>query len=162
VAEFEALDAALTAQTSPEGAIEQLLVEQLVAFAWRWHRVLRFESAAIASEVQNATSAAHFDESVRDPTAFYGVCLHARRRDLAAELGAARNLIAALDAPDPLAQNTGLCGHALATAEHLDTPIDALLGAEPPWRQRPTFDPALVAQAIAAACDRSGLSRSAF
>ena len=152
MAEFEALDAALTAQTSPEGAIEQLLVEQLVAFAWRWHRVLRFESAAIASEVQNATSAAHFDESVRDPTAFYGVCLHARRRDLAAELGA----------PDPLAQNTGLCGHALATAEHLDTPIDALLGAEPPWRQRPTFDPALVAQAIAAACDRSGLSRSAF
>jgi len=162
VPDFEALDAALTAQAAPEGAIEQLLVEQLVAFAWRWRRVLRFENAAIAAEVQDATSAAEFEESVRDPSAFYGVSLNATPRDFAAELAAAEDLIAALDAPDPLAQATGLCGHAVAIAEYLGAPIGGLLDAEPPWRERSTFDSALVEQAIAAVCDRSNLSRSNF
>jgi len=161
-AEFDRLTDALYQQYEPEGATEQLLVEHLIAFQWRWHRVLRFENAAIASELHDATSAAHFEESVRDPTAFYGVSLHAEPRDLANELAAADSRISELDAPDPLAHNTGLYGHALAIAEHLGAPIDGLLGAEPPWRERSSFDPALVEQTIAAACAGGSLSRSAF
>ncbi len=47
---FEALKSSMIKDLSPAGALEELLVDQLITLSWRWRRVIKFENAAIRSK----------------------------------------------------------------------------------------------------------------
>ncbi len=47
--EFEALKSSMIRDLAPAGALEELLLDQLITFSWRWRRVIKFENAAIRS-----------------------------------------------------------------------------------------------------------------
>jgi hypothetical protein len=53
--DFHALRAALLGDLQPEGALEELLVEQIATLHWRQRRVLRAEAAAIDSALARPT-----------------------------------------------------------------------------------------------------------
>ena len=52
--EFEELKSAMTTTIAPIGALEELLVDQLVTLSWRWRRVIKYETAAIRSKSHKA------------------------------------------------------------------------------------------------------------
>jgi hypothetical protein len=79
-AEFESLLAGFHERAAPVGALEETLVDLLIAVAWRWRRVIRFESSAILSELTEAAGSFKVWESHRDDSAFYGVSLHPKPR----------------------------------------------------------------------------------
>jgi hypothetical protein len=58
--DLERFTDALTASLGPVGQVEALLVERVVACAWRLRRVPRLEAARVAYEVEHA---AHDDET---------------------------------------------------------------------------------------------------
>ena len=48
--DFESLKSAITTDIAPVGALEEVLVDQLVTMSWRWRRVIKYETAAIRRE----------------------------------------------------------------------------------------------------------------
>ena len=83
LAEFDALEAALMAELSPEGALQAVLARRIVAATWRLERAERIEAELFA---QNICATASFGLAlIRDcngPRAFdtlYAIAAHARR-----------------------------------------------------------------------------------
>jgi hypothetical protein len=70
--ELDRLSAGLSDQLSPDGALEELLFDQIVPFAWHWRRAIRYESARFASRTSQAVARYVRDEPHRDGRAFYG------------------------------------------------------------------------------------------
>ena len=53
--QFQELNTALREDLAPLGALEDLLVEQLITITWRLRRVLRYETAAVRERSDTAT-----------------------------------------------------------------------------------------------------------
>ena len=56
LAAFDALEAALTAELAPQGALEAVLVRRIVAATWRLERAERLEAEVFAQNISGTTS----------------------------------------------------------------------------------------------------------
>jgi hypothetical protein len=56
LAEFDALEAALTAELAPQGALQAVLVRRIVAATWRLERAERMEAEVFAQNISGTTS----------------------------------------------------------------------------------------------------------
>jgi hypothetical protein len=54
--EFDALEAALTAELAPQGALQAVLVRRIVAATWRLERAERLEAEVFAQNISGTTS----------------------------------------------------------------------------------------------------------
>lgn len=161
-AELEALGHALRAQFAPRGALQELLVDQIVAIAWRWRRLLRFETAAIVSGSLATLQRLRPLDSSSGPGAAYAVS--PLGDDLTAALPELDADLAALDSSDPLAARPQLWHRAFQLAEaQFGAQIERLLAIdEEDWRDSKGFTARQVKSVLSDACKRSGLDRSGF
>ena len=60
--QFEQLSNSLKDDLSPVGALEELLLDQLILVTWRWKRVLKYETALISK--QSATVKGDWDQQL--------------------------------------------------------------------------------------------------
>jgi len=128
----------------PEGAIEQLLVEQLIGFQWRWRRVLRYENAALRSQCRDAVEQARRPPPRYGKIGIYTVPIPGETRDLDAEL---RDLDA------DLAARPELTRHILESAEpEFDLSVNDVLSLTEPWDEHHGYTKEQIEQVIAACC----------
>ena len=117
---FEELSSRLRRDLAPVGALEELLAEQVIIHAWRWRRVLRCETAAIAEESRNA-----FGPWGRVGISFEDAELF---RWLLEEM---KELLDALDKGQPLLSDSHIYHWLIKVCEgQTRVPISELLGSE--------------------------------
>jgi hypothetical protein len=161
-ARFANLRDALYEELAPEGAMETLLVDKLIAMVWRWRRVLRFETAAIRMGADVATDDWEGQERNRLLFAADGEHWEATE-DLQILVEPLEQALAALDQPDPLTAWPELWHRAFSVAESVfHVRIRKVLGLKKAWEEHDQFSREAVEQVIAGACAETNSTPTAF
>jgi hypothetical protein len=161
--ELDCLSAGLRDQLSPDGALEDLFFDQIVAFAWRWRRAIRYESARITTRTAQAVARHLRDESHRDEREFYGVSLEGSGRDIDHELADAQSALVDLDAAGDPVQSPSLRRRAVAiAADRFGARLNRILGTRGARRGRAGLMPDEAEAVIADVCARCQLTPGQF
>ena len=152
---FEGFDSALRDALAPEGALEELLVENLIMLAWRWRRVIRAETATIRLRSDLESGKRHRASLAQEAKPI---------RDLTAEVEGLEEELNDLENQDPLQIRPSLSYRVAQTAEwHFNLDLDSLFEIEEDdsWELRDfsTEDAELV---ISTTCERAGTSQGEF
>ena len=139
---FEDLSSALLRDIAPVGALEELLVDELIMLTWRRRRALKYETGITS---YRSGSIAQSLEQLTD---------QAERMD---------QELSALDQEDPLEVRPQLWTRVFEAAEgRFEVPVDKLLGLESPWDSYHDFSREQIEQVIEAACQSMSISVKDF
>ena len=148
---FDELGAALRAQLQPAGALEELLVDKLVMLVWRWRRVIRYETAAIAAKADYV------------PPELPGIYRQRSLEELEQSLATAHRDLDALAQKHPLRHRPELWRRAFEVAKVLfGTDPDDVLGHEPDWQRHFHLRQRDVRRVIRLACKNANLPETVF
>ena len=146
---FEELSSSLRRDIAPVGALEELLVDELIMLTWRRRRVLRYETGVISQHLGSIVQS--FDQINNQLDQLADQTKHIDRE------------LSALDEKDPLAARPELWTRVFEVAEgQYGVPIKELLGLEDCWDPYDTYSREEIQQVIEAACQRGEISAGEF
>jgi hypothetical protein len=150
---FRAFADGLRADLAPEGALEELLVDQVIGLTWRERRVLRYENAAIRASTDDEDEyAASQLESYRELT-----------DDLAKRAEDAEAALPALSLPDPLERCEEVWRPIFrAVEQEFALEVDEVLRLEDSWEVYTEFSRPEVERLVNAACKQAKISVDEF
>ncbi len=152
IVEFEELKSAMVTDLAPAGAFEELLVDQLITFLWRWRRVIKFENAAIRSKAHTP-----HEELFRLPSGF-----SPDPDILKAEAAELSGILRALETEDPVQAEPDIWVQAFDVAENHGMPIEEILGLDENWDEYDGFTKDQISKVISRTCEFNKISKPEF
>ena len=145
--EFEELKSAMTTTIAPIGALEELLVDQLVTLSWRWRRVIKYETAAIRSKSHKAIERrlSHQD-------------LFNNPQNLTDEAELLEALLKTLEEEFPPLHQPEVWFKAFQASEEIGVSIEDILGLDDPWDEYDDFSQSQVQCVLDNACESRGIT----
>jgi len=150
--EFEALKSSLIRDLAPAGALEELLVDQLITLSWRWRRVIKFENAAIRSRAHTP-----HEDLLRSLSDF-----SPDLDNLKLEAADLSEILRALKTQDPIQAEPEIWLLAFDVAQDHDTPISEILGLDHNWNEYDGFTKDQISKVISRTCKLNKISRPEF
>ena len=145
IEEFEALESSMVTDLAPAGSLEELLVDQLITFSWRWRRVIKFENAAIRSKAHTP----HAD-LFRSPD------------NLKLEAQELNEVLRALETEDPIQAEPDIWVQAFDVAENHGMPIEEILGLDKNWDEYDGFTKDQISKVISRTRESNEISKPEF
>ena len=169
---LEELSNALWEDLAPTGALEEILVQEIISIIWRKRRLLRHESA-LAS--QQAAQAIDSWEQQLPIFSLLNRCLPpgcepAKSRQMSSGIRFVAMLTAAmwrpvadlLDKEDSFTSSPSIQITVREVARELDAPVGDIMGREPNWQVGESYDAKKVDQVIDVVCESKNISRERF
>ncbi len=150
--EFEELRSAMVTDLAPAGALEELLVDQLITFSWRWRRVIKFENAAIRSRAH--TPPEDLLKSLSD--------FSPNPDNLKLEAEELNEFSKALETEDPIQAEPDIWVQAFDVAQDHDTPIEEILGLDDNWDEYDGFTKDQISKVISRTRESNEISKPEF
>lgn len=164
---FAQMEAELKKDLCPEGPMEHIQVDQMLARLWRWRKVVRYETAA--TRVHSDTVVDDWETAERERrlrprhVRVDGEEDWVATEDLEDQAETLRRELNALKRPDPLAEVPDLWFSAFLLAEErFGVQIDAVLDLSGRWTDEDDFPRDSVERVITFTCETHGVSRSEF
>jgi hypothetical protein len=149
---FRQLSTALREDLAPVGALEELLVDQLIMLVWRWKRVLKYELGVIRKESDTVTD--DWERKQAKEHDLYIPILHSREdweptTALAHQVEELEKDLQALNYDDPLSVRPQIWQHVFSVAsEGFHVCVEKVLGLREHWEESPGYSPEQVRQVI--------------
>ena len=162
---YEEVSEALYESLAPEGAMEELLVEDLVALTLRRRRLLKYETAATLGEVEGAVNRwEQREKEISDSLPNYdGIEPWKSLSKLDYVVKSALKELGALEQEDPLAVLDTIMIRVFQVAEEkFDVPISKLLQLDQSWDNYREFPRGDVDEVVSEACRRGGVTEGEF
>ncbi len=150
--EFEALKSSMIRDLAPAGALEELLVDQLITFSWRWRRVIKFENAAIRSRAH--TPPEDLLKSLSD--------FSPNPDNLKLEAQGLNEVLRALETEDPIQAEPDIWVQAFDVAENHGMPIEEILGLDKNWDEYDGFTKDQISKVISRTRESNEISKPEF
>ena len=159
-AAFEEFCIALTESFGPVGAIEELLVEKIIVYAWRGRRVIRYETA----EIRIASDRAIEDwERTQKLSSLTGDGSWQSKEDLASIADGLRENLRALAHKDPIEAHPGIWELVFLVVSGMYLiDVSELLGLKEHWGNNDGFSDSDVRLVIASACEAAEITEEEF
>ena len=166
---FKELETSLRRDLAPVGALEELLVDQLVAFTWRWTRVLRYETASFRLNPDKAVHAWEKTQRERSELDFLrplrtGSDVWTPSEELEMIARDLEEAVDALGSQAPLEARPELWWNVFEVAnERFKVPIRKVLSLKEPWDELSReFTEEEIERVINCACEKGNLTRAEF
>ncbi len=163
---FDTLSAALREDLAPDGALEELLVDELSMLTWRRRRVLRHETASIRLHLDTAGEdwEAHqerWPSPSSDTLRSKGHWQTTERLTTRATLLQCE--VAVLASDDPLGYSPLPWQRVFAVAEaQFRVPVRKILALKSPWQDYAEYSRDQVERVVRDACERVGMAEADF
>jgi hypothetical protein len=162
---FYALAKSLRDDLAPDGALEELLVDQIIALTWRLRRVLRYENATL--QLKAFVPAGTYVSWDREDLTHVP---YSNLSELRAETGRLDERLRRLHAEaeilssaEPLEQYAAIFERTFSIAEQdFDVDIEDVLRLQEEWDPFETYSRPQVARVVAAACKSGHVSAEEF
>ena len=161
---FEEIRRALHEDLGPVGALEELLVDELVTLTWRRRRVLMYETGAIRTTADTATK--DWEENLQEQARLailLGKSDALPTDELVASVEETKAEWEALQGPRPLAAQPDLYWRVFSVAEDkFSVSIRKFFELKAPWDERNGFTQNDVKRVVEAACQAGNISKKEF
>ena len=160
---FEELGLTLPEDMAPVGALEELLVDELIMLTWRRRRVLRYENAAIRASSDTAIEDWEREEEYRLNYNLAGDGSWEATQDLANIAEELNEDLLALDQPDPLAVRPNIWVRVFPVAlEQFHVSIRNVLKLSGPWDEYTGYSNDEIQRVVEAASQKAKISEDEF
>ena len=160
---FQELSSSLRQDLAPAGALEEFLVDLVITEAWRWRRVIRYESTLIRKEVDSEIERWQKLENQAGIEPPRRMKVWDSTANLVWEAEFLAELLSALETDDPLETYPDLWMNVFAVAkERFKVPIRNLLHLDRHWNMFPEFPREEIDLVISEASRRGNVSSQEF